>query len=251
MKSTRGEVTLILAAVLAAVGLFAMFRPKWSHGESRRADTSKQATEQVEQAVAVAVAAEQAKSATAAASVAQIGIAAADAPASPAIDFIRRETPFTLSLLPHPDPAALLAAERRRLAIMEGKLAQAEKLYADAYKDAAALTARAERAEQQRSAAFAARRQADSALAEAAAANLALTRQRAQLLIALGALVLLVAIARLYLVSPATLGRIAADVRSGENPITALDRYLSPWLHAHVRRAAKLSTEPKDDPLSK
>lgn len=246
MYSQRGDVTVVLLLVLAGAALFGMFKPKWADGESRRADESREASALVERAVAKSAAAERTKGASAAASLQQIGVAAADAPPSPPNDFIRREVPVALSLLPKPDLAAQLAAEQRRVAIMEGRLADAQALYTTAYADVAALTARAVRAEADRDTAFTGRRNADRALAEAAAANLALSRQRTQLIVGVAALVILFAIYRMYLVSPAALGRAATDIRAGQNPILALGHATAPWLHNHINRAARLSTPTKE-----
>lgn len=240
----RGEVATIALVAVAAVALLAWaFKPRVLDGESRRADASQAATAQVSAAIAATDAAQAAKGAAAAASLAQIGTAAASLPPSPAADFIGREVPLALGYLPAPDPAALLEAERRRLAVMSGQLEEARRLYAAAYQDAAAAQARAQRAETERDAALAERRAADAAISEAAAANLALARRSRLQWLGIGLLVVVAGLAWLNGVSPAKIGRALAAVRAGETPVAAFDRVLPEWMQSRVRRAAQLSTE--------
>ncbi len=172
-RSTLGEAATLLLAGMALVTLAGWLGPKILPGtfdrRTREAEQSQDASAQVEQAVAKAVQAEQAKGAVVAASNVQIGIAAGQLPDSPQRTFIVRESAWVSPLLPPPDPAALLAAERRRVAIMEGKVELADRLYRDAAKDNAALLARAAKAEARAEAAFSARREADTALVESAA----------------------------------------------------------------------------------
>lgn len=177
MKSNRaltGVEVAIALAVLGALGWFTL--PKIFHGATRRAENSAKATAALEDAT-------RAQGASAAASVQKIGEAAAMAEPSPAIDFIRQETPVALAKLPAPDPQSLLEAERRRTAVMEGRFELAKSLYVGAYE-------RAEKLQSERDKALEARRQADAALLEAAAAERARTLQGmaagAAALIALG-----------------------------------------------------------------
>jgi hypothetical protein len=240
----RGEIATAVIAVIALAGVAAfIFQPRIFRGDARRADRSAETTAVVEKAVSDAVSAERAKSASAAASVQQIGIAASLSEPSPSSEFIVREVPVAMSLLAPADPTALLAAERRRLAVMEGRLDEARALYSQAYSEIKRLNDLAAKAESERDAAFAAKREADKALAEAAAASRAAAVQRNVVIVALAVLSLGYLALRFQLVGPATLGRIAADIRSGENPIQSLDAHLPPWLHAKVRRQAKLSTD--------
>ena len=168
----RAEVatgTLLLIVLGATVLGFALPKPKWLDSRSRDAAKSADASAQVEQAVAKAVEAEQAKGAVVAASVQQIGVAAGQLPESPQKTFIVRESGWVAPLLPPPDPAALLAAERRRVATLEGKVELADKLYARAAADNAALLARAVKAEARVVKELADRRAVDTELAESAA----------------------------------------------------------------------------------
>ena len=226
---TGVEILLVVAGVAA---LIAWVKPSLLPGASKRAATGTAAT-------AALVAATDAPAAVAAASVAKIAEANAAAPASPARDFISQEAPLALTLLPSPDPTALLEAERRRSAVMEGRLDEARRRYESATKESADL--RRERDE-----ALAARQAADLAIEQAAAAEHARTMQA----ICLGILALIAGGAWLYTlisrISPATLGKVAADIRAGANPISAMNERLAPRLHDLVRRAAQLATEPKD-----
>jgi hypothetical protein len=245
----RGAVDLVvIGAVVAVLAVGAwLFKPRKLDGESRRADASAAASAQVEAAVATAVAAEQAKGATVAASVVQIGIAAADAPASPQSEYIRREAAWVAPLLPPPDPAALLAAERRRLAVVEGRLDEARRLYADADKERAAQIARAERSEAATAEAFAARRAADTALAEAAAANLALERRSRLQWAGIGLLAVIAVALWVTGLSPAKVGRAIGKIRAGEAPGEAFDDVVPLWLRDRVQTGARLAV-PSIDP---
>ncbi|MDF3056814.1 MAG: hypothetical protein K0R17_1029 [Rariglobus sp.] len=251
MKTTsqRGEITLATILVMACVGgaLVWLAKPRKLDGESRRADASLEATAALQAAHKAELAAADAKAATVAASVQQIGVAAAAAPANSATDYIGREVTWLSPLLPAPDARALLAAERRRIAVMEGRLDEAQRLYATADKERAMLLARASQAEAARDVAQLARETADRKISEAAAANLALERrsrlQWAGLTIAVVVLGGGWLYAKIYGIGPATLGNIAADIRAGMPGIQAIDTHLAPRLHRSVQRAAKLATE--------
>lgn len=172
-RSILGEVATTVLLVVSLVALAGWIGPKvlpsvFDKG-TRQADQSADASAQVEQAVAKAVDAEQKKGAVVAASVAQIGVAAGQLPDSPQRTFIVRESGWVAPLLPPPDPVALLAAERRRVAILEGKLELADKLYAAAAKDNAATLARAVKAEARVVKELSDRREVDTELAETAA----------------------------------------------------------------------------------
>lgn len=232
----RGAVSLLLIAAIVVLGAGGLWvaKPSIFGGASKRAANSTAATAQLERAVT-------AQGAAAAASVVKMGEANAQAPESPARSFIGQEVPLTLSRLPPPDPKALLEAERRRAAVMEGRLDEARRLYESAAKQS-------ERLQRERDEALAARRAADLALEKSAAAEHARTVQA--LGVGLVALLACAAFAyvKIYSITPAAIGRIAADVRSGIAPLTALDTHLAPRLHARVRRAAQLATEPADAP---
>lgn len=228
-KGLTGIEVVLIVAALGALGWFAA--PKLFHGASRRADNSAKATQQLEQAT-------NAQGSSAAASVAMIGTAAGMAASSPAVDFIRREVPVALAKLPAPDPTALIQAEQRRVAVMEGKLDEARRLYEQESKRAARL-------QEERDEALAARRQADVALQEAAAAERARTVQAAALgFLAVFAVTLWV-FAKLNGISPRTLGQMAADIRAGDKASEVIDRYVPVRLWSKVKREAQLHTDLK------
>lgn len=231
--NNKGEATAAILLVVALVGGLAyFFGPKVLHGDSRRASSSAAATAAVEEAA-------NAQGSAAAASVVKIGEANSVAPTSPARDFISKEVPVALSYLPAPDPEKLLEAERRRSAVMEGRLDEARRLYETSAKQAA-------RMQEERDRALAQRRAVDMELVEVAAARRAAERQRMALIAIAVLLGAAWVYAKVFSITPATLGRIAADVRAGGSPIAAMDANLAPWLHANVRKASQLATTPKD-----
>lgn len=160
----RGFTTLEIVAAVAVVGFVAWLGlPKLFHGSSRRANKSTEATQQL-------VVATTAQGSAVAASVTKIAEANSEAPASPSKDFIGQEATLALSQLPAPDPKALLEAERRKVAVMQGRLEEARDLYSSA-------ALRADRLQREVEEALEARRQADLALEKAAAAERARTLQ--------------------------------------------------------------------------
>lgn len=228
------SVAVIVAVALLGVGGLWIAKPSIFGGASKRAADSTAATAALEKAV-------DAQASAAAASVVKIAEANAAAPESPSRAFIGQETTVTLSRLPAPDPRALLEAEKRRAAVMEGRLDEARRLYEQAAKVS-------EKLQRERDEAIAARRAADLALEQAAAAEHARRMQA----IGAGLLAALALAAFVYVkafhVSPATLGEIAADIRRGVKPIQAMTDNLAPRQYARVRNAAKLATEPIDPP---
>lgn len=227
-KGVTGVEIILLLSLLG--GALFVAKPALFPGASKRAQQSTEATADVEKAV-------KAQGSNVAAGITSIGRAASDLPDSPATDFVRREVPYLLAKLPAPDAQALLESERRRSAVMEGKAQLANELYQKEAEKSAKLQKQLDRALQER-------RDVDRSLAEAAAAEHARTLQ------AMGAGVVAVlllvgwAYTKFYSITPATLGRIAADVRGGANPISAMDTHLAPWLHPHVNRASRLALDP-------
>jgi hypothetical protein len=232
----RAAVSLVVIAALAVLGVGGLWltKPALFGGASKRAAASTAATAQLDQAVV-------AQGAAAAASVVKIAEANALAPESPARAFIGQETTVTLSRLPPPDPRALLEAERRRAAVMEGRLDEARRLYEAAAKKSETL-------QRERDEALAARRAADLALESAAAAAHARTVQA--LGVGVVAVLALAAFAyvKLFHVSPAVMGTIAADIRHGVRPIQAITDNLAPRQYGPIQKAAKLAAELDDGP---
>lgn len=211
----KGIAPLVILVAILASGLgLKIAKPKFLHGESRRAEASTAATANLE-------AATNKQGAEAAASVAKIGEANAVAPDSPAKDFIAREVPLAQSKLPAPDPTALIEAEKRRAAVMQGRAEEAERLYATAMQRAAVL-------EKERSAALVARREADLALEQSAAEQRGAERQR-DIFILAGVLgVALYLYAKVTHLSPGAIASAVADIRNGQDPVTAIDIVAGP-----------------------
>ena len=117
----RGVAVVEVIAIVALIGLaVAWFKPSTAKSNADAVD---------KKSVAVQVANDKALEKVAA-SVDQIGVANGMAPESPSKEFIGREVSLVKPLLPSPSPDELLAAEKRRVAVMEGRLEEANKLYA-------------------------------------------------------------------------------------------------------------------------
>jgi hypothetical protein len=249
-RSIRGEIATGILIGIAVAGVVAyVLKGSKVDGESRRAERSEEATKELEIAVKKVEDAHKAKGAAAAASVAQIGTAAGSLPEDSRVgQFIAREVPVALTYLPEPDPKALLESGKRRLAVMEGKLAEAGKLYEAAYTDAISAKERAIKAEKERDEALAARRAADAAISEAAAANRALAQRAMLQWFGIGLLAAGAGYLWLTGISPRTIGRAMASIRAGEEtPVQAFDRVLPEWMHARVQKAARLATPFAED----
>ena len=241
MKNARGSITLVVCLVLGLAGALALVKPKFLDGDSKRAAQSEKASSHVEAAVKESSTAENNKGAVAAASVQSIKNASSDLPPSPATDFIRREVDVPLALLPKADYQALLEAEKRRVAYMQGRLEEADKSYAKMAKTTEELLKAKDEADKKLQQAFLDRRAVDSELAEVAAARLAAERQRNLFIVIAVVAVVLWLVSKFYGVSPSSLGRIVADVRSGVDPIVAIDTHTYPHVHAAIKKASKLA----------
>lgn len=228
-----GVVVLITAVAAPKVA------PKLFDGRTREAEASKDASAEVEKRLAAAVEGERKKGAVVAASLNQMGVAAGQLPESPQKTFLVREGAFTSALLPAPDPEALLESERRRIAILEGQLQLADKLYARASKDNADLIADNAKLRVKVATALAERREADAALAESAAFQ----RGKDMAIAVLAAIVVLCVLgwifARLNGLNVRTLGMMSADLRAGHNPQEVLDRYVPVRLWRSVKKERK------------
>lgn len=232
---TSGEAAALILYVLVALGaaLFVV-KPKLFPGDSRRAEQNSQANQKLEEVT-------QAQGSSAAASVASIGQAAALAPQSPATDYIIQEVPVALSKLPAPDAAALIEAERRRTAVMEGRLDEARRLFQTEAQRASQL-------QKERDEALIKQREATVALQESAAVAHSRFMQSVGLgVIALIAVGLWIA-SKVYGVNLQSMGKIVADIRSGGDPIAAIDAYTSPRLHPVIQKYAKLDSKLPEPP---
>lgn len=242
---TRGEaLTIVLLCIVVLGGAaFGLSKTKWFNGESKRAEASKAATVKVEATTVKVDDAKEAQGSAAAAYVVEIGDANTTAPDSKEKQFIAAAVPISLSFLPSADPKKLLEAQQLKVAFLQGQLALANTLTDAALKDSAKLKQSLDRALTERDSAQQQRRQADATISEAAAANLALDQQRTGAIVIIVLLVGLYAYARIFSISPKSLGLIAADVRAGMPAIQAMNENLAPWLHKHVATAARQATE--------
>lgn len=89
------------------------------------------------------------KAANAAASVDAAKRSSTNQPPSPVTTFVDKELGVALQLLPPPDAATALEVEKRRAAIMEGRLAEANKLYTQASTEADRLKLESENLKRQ------------------------------------------------------------------------------------------------------
>lgn len=224
----RGSALLIVLAILAvATGGAWLVKPSLFPGESRRASNSTKTTEQL-------IAATDRQGAVVAASLVKIGEANGEAPPSPQKSFIAQETTLALTLLPAANAMALIEAERRKVAVLEGNLNESRRLYESAATNAARL-------QRERDAAIASKRESDDALQQAAAAH------HAQTLLFIGAgiiAILALAVAaylKFYGVGPSALGNLMHDIKSGVALEHAFDAAIPKRLHGAVAKHRKLS----------
>lgn len=228
----RGEALTIvlLAIVLIGGGAIGLSKTKWFHGDTKRANKATDTTTALVEATAK-------QGAVAAASVVKIGEANATAPESPEKSFIAREVPVALASLPKPDPEALLQAERRKVAVMEGRLAEASNLYGDALK-------RADQLERERAAALAAKLKADVELQRVAAERLGAEKQAFWAFCLVGAIALLYIYTKLSHLSPSALAEAVRDMKGGAgeaNPaVAALDGVTTRFQQSIIRTINKL-----------
>ena len=236
LKSERGAVSLVVVAVVAIMSVFGTW-----FMTSKRTDTqSKQAKAQME-ATAAANEAQRKIGATAAASATQIGVAAGMAPESPANNFIKREITSVLGMLPAPDPVALLEAERRRVAVMEGQLKEADRLYGIQSKQVVELQANVQEAR-------AAQDAANLAAAESAAVALAAKQQRFIFIVV--AILFAAAFVWRWInsVSPNALAEMRVDMLNGVKPVAAMDSALNRLLQKKISKLAKQKVPLPDEP---
>lgn len=216
---TRGDASLIilLALVLLGGGGYVATKKGWFSGETKRANESTKTTNEL-------IAAKEKQEAVVAASVVKIGEANATAPDSPSKAFITREVPVALASLPPPDVEALIAAEKRKVAVMEGKLAEADRLYGDAMK-------RVDEYQKEAARAVAAKRASDLALQEAAKEARDAAADRFLFMLVAGAVGVLWLYTKLTHLSPGALANVVGDIRAGTveaNPaIVAIDTHTS------------------------
>lgn len=238
MKTYRsGAAVVIVLAVIAVLGGAVMaFKPKFLHGDSKRAAASTQTTEEL-------IAAQKKLSSVAAASVQKIGEANAVAPESPVKEFIAREVPVAMASLEKPDQTALLEAERRKNAVLSGKIEMAEKLYGDAYK-------RADEAQKVATAAIAAKRASDLELERVAAERLAAERSQNRWIIVACVCGALYLYTKFTHVGPGALAEAVSDMRKqgATKGIAALDGITTRFQQSMVRFINRVKDHPNPEP---
>lgn len=221
----RGAVWIVaLLAVSLLGGGLMILKPKWLHGDSKRAQTSTATTTEL-------LASQTAQAGAAAAYVQTMGEVVGTLPASKEKDFLGRASGIALSYLPKPDPQKIIEAQNLKIAVLTGQLELADRLTGSALQ-------RADLAEQRTARAIAAKRASDLELQQVAAARLAEERQQ-NIVIAVAVLLL-----ALYLwtkashISPLTLSRAVQEIRTGSgetNPaIAALDGATTPFQQANT-----------------
>ncbi len=238
MKTNNaGVAPLVYVAVVAVIGLGAvLFKPKFLHGDTRRAEESAKTTEAL-------LASQKKLSATAAASVVMIGEANTVAPDSPAKNFIAREVPVALSTLEAPDPTALIEAEKRKNAVLQGKIDLIERLYGDQAKVAESLR-------RENAAVLAAKRASDAELAQVAAERLGAEKTAARWLFVAVACVLLYLYTKLTHLGPGAIAEAVSDMRKqgATAGISALDGVTSRIQQKMVRLINKVTTHADPEP---
>ena len=230
-KNCRGAVPaiyLVVAGVAAIAGLL-VAKPKFMSKDSKRAEQSTETTSAL-------IAAEQKKNSVAAASVVKIGEANAEAPESKQRDYIAREVLLALGLLPAPDAQGLIDAEKRKVAVMEGKYQLAQSLYDKATANNAKLV-------KERDEAIDAKRKADLDLERAAAERLGMERQRNMTILAVVIVVVLYGYTKFTHFSPQQIGEVVADIKKNVHPLTAIDTVASRYQQKLVNKIRKLKAD--------
>lgn len=230
-NSQRGVAVMAVVAVVAVLGLGAvLFKPKFLHGDTRRAAEAAKTTEAL-------LASQKKLSATAAASVVMIGEANTVAPDSPAKNFIAREVPVALSTLESPDPTALIEAEKRKNAVLQGKIDLIERLYGDQAKAVESLR-------RENAAVLAAKRASDAELAQVAAERLGAEKTASRWLFVAVACVLLYLYTKFTHLGPSAISEAVSDMRKqGDSAgITAIDGVTSRLQQKMVRFINKVTT---------
>lgn len=203
-----------------------LLKPAWLSRDSARAKASQEATARL-------LAAHKAQSASAAAGVTAIGKANSMAALSPTKEFLEWEVPAVLSKLEAPDPAELLAAEKRRVAVMEGRLEEAQRLYQTEARRASDL-------KKERDEAVADRQKADLEISNAAAAKVAAERQRNIFVAVVVLLAAGVVYLKFFYSSPGSIAKMLVDIRSApigtkETAVQAINTYTFPWQQDKIR----------------
>jgi hypothetical protein len=228
MRNTnRGEIVTLVLLILVLVGGAAMVvKPKFLSGETKRAEESARTTREL-------VATFEKKESLVAADVTTISEVSGSLPASKEKDFVRQESRLVLSRLRAPDPEELLKSSERANAVLQGELKEANKLYADAAGETKVLLKEIEKVKGDKDA-------SDLKLQTVAAAHLATERQRNIAIIAVIVFGLLWFYVSSSRPSPGAIATAVNDMRSGTDPVTALDGVTTRFEQTLVRFFAKL-----------
>lgn len=230
--TVRGELatTVLVVLGIAALGLF-VAKPRMLDGDSKRAAASTEATAKLDAAVTQ-------QGAEAAASVVKISEANSSAPESLERTFISKEVPVVLAKLPSPDPQALIEAEKRKVAVLERRLAETDKLYEkEMY--------RADQLAREHAEALKARKDADLRLEQAASLHLGMQRQRNQMFLALGILGVIIIYLKLTHLSPGAVADAVIDLRNKvhADPVSALDGPASRLQQRYINFLTRLKSK--------
>ena len=226
---SRGSTGVDIVIVLAVLGIAGwMGKAFWFSDDKKNAKLSAEATQQLLEA-------QEEQAASVAASVTSIGVANEEAPESPSKAFIAREVPEALAILPKPPESALKAAEQRRMAVMEGRLYEANKLYVELRDENTSLRLQRDRAVSQRIA-------VDNTLMDAAKER---ASDELRNIFIIGVVVLLAfgwfTRAR-QSVPLAILGQNLGQANRPKELVSQLDATLTPSQQKVVRKHAKLNT---------
>lgn len=231
MTSSKAFAWVFVLYAVAGIGAALVWmKPKFLHGDSKRAETSAKTTEAL-------VAVDDHRGAVAAASVVKIAEANGMAPESPSRSFIAQEVQIAEANLPAPDSKALLEAEKRRSAVMEGRLQEASGLYDKALK-------RSDQLEKERSLALAAKRASDDALEQVAAERLGAEKVKDRAIIVAVALGLLYLYTKFTHVGSGAMAEAVHDIKKGVPAIQALDGATTRFQQMIVRTINRFKEPP-------
>lgn len=229
MKSTKATAVIEVLVVLAVLGMATwLIKPKALDGDSRRAKQNIEATTKADEAL-------QKQGATAAAKVTTVKEVVEGMPPTRETEFSSKELGSALDNLPKPDPDERFKSLERKLAVLSGDVKRTNELYEQDRKENRKL-------QSERDAAIKERDEAQQKIAQVAAERLGAERQRNAALVGIVLLAVAVGYLKFFGINRTTLGRMAADIRAGTDPIQAFDTHLAPWMHAGVNRASRLHT---------
>ena len=223
INSGAVQIVVMLCVLLAGALGFVTLKPKMLHGDSRRAAESTAATTELINANKEKEAVLKKKSAEAAASAEVMGSVVGSLPETPEKSFLTEENKVIRSKLEAPDSAALLEAEKRKVAVLSGQIDLARQLYGQAFEHAKDLEARTIKAEARATKAETERSAVDLRLEQIAAERLGAERTSNRYLVAIGLLVVLYAYTKITHLSPGALAEAAKDIAGGVTGQQALD----------------------------